>query len=176
MARRQGMQLPLPAPSQAAPHSLMKLTGWLAFGALCFNVRLAAQGKPITVTGTRGVTFGAVLPGLPRVVLRTDPANSGQFDIKGPKGQVLLSFVLPLAMTGPAGALMPLTFGASDAGFSQSQTIGSQIGFDPKQPFTATLSGSGRGSVYLGATANPASNQRAGSYTASIVLTVTVLP
>jgi len=154
----------------------MKRKRWIVIGAMLLGVPLLAQGKPLTVTGIRGVTFGAVLPGVPRVVLRTDPANSGQFDIKGPKSNVLLSFVLPLTMTGPAGAQMPLIFGASDGGFSQTQSIGSQVGFDPKQPFTATLSNSGRGSVFLGATANPATNQRAGGYTGTIILNVTVLP
>jgi hypothetical protein len=151
---------------------------WLAVTAgLLLGMPLHAQGKPLTVTGIRGVTFGAVLPGVPRVISRTDPANSGQFDMRGPnRKQVLLTFVLPLVMTGPGGALMPLTFGAGDAGYSQSQAIGSQVGFDPKQPFTATLSNNGRGSVFVGATANPATTQRAGGYTATITLTVTVLP
>lgn len=154
----------------------MKRQCWIVIGAMVLGVPLVAQGRPLTVTGIRGVTFGAVLPGVPRVVLRTDPANSGQFDIKGPKGNVLLSFVLPLTMTGPAGAQMPLTFGASDAGYSQTQAIGSQVGFDPKQAFTAVLPNNGRASVFLGATANAATNQRAGAYTATIILTVTVLP
>ena len=149
---------------------------WLAIGLLALGAPLQAQGKPVTVTGMRGVTFGPVLPGVPRVVLRTDPANSGEFDIKAPKGNVLLTFVLPLVMTGPAGAQMPLAFGASDAGYSASQAIGSQVGFDPKQPFTAALPNNGRAAVFVGATANPAVNQRAGAYTATIVLNVTVLP
>jgi len=147
----------------------------VVIGTLLLGAPLEAQGKPITVTGVRAVTFGAVLPGVPRVVLRTDPANSGQIDIKGSKGPVLLTFVLPINMTGPAAALMPITFGASDAGFSATQAIGSQVGFDPKQPFTATLPNNGRASVFVGATARPATNQRAGAYTATIILTVTVL-
>ena len=147
----------------------------LVIGTVLLGAPLVAQGKPLTVTGLRGVTFGAVLPGVPRVVLRTDPANSGQIDIQGPKGQVLLTFVLPVSMTGPAGALMPITFGASDAGYSVTQAIGSQVGFDPTQPFTGTLPNNGRASVFIGATANPATNQRAGAYTATIILTVTVL-
>ncbi len=159
----------------------MKLLSWLVIGVALLGAALApvlgAQGKPLTVTGVRGLTFGAVFPGVPRVVTRTDPANSGQFDIKGPnQRQVLLTFILPLTMTGPAGAQMPLAFGSSDAGYSQSQAIGSQIGFDPKQPFTATLSNNGRGSVFVGGTANPTANQRAGAYTATLTLTVTVLP
>ncbi len=159
----------------------MKLISWLVIGAPLLGAMapavLGAQGKPLTVTGVRGVTFGAVLPGVPRVVTRTDPANSGQFDIRGlNRSNVLLTFILPLTMTGPAGAQMPLVFGSSDAGYSRVQAIGSQVGFDPKQPFTATLANNGRGSVFLGGTANPTANQRAGAYTATITLTVTVLP
>lgn len=154
----------------------MKRALWFLVGAMLLGLPLQGQGKPLTVTGIRGVTFGTVLPGVPSVVLRTDPANSGQFDIKGPKGFVLLSFVLPVAMTGPLGALMPLSFGASDAGYSQSQSIGSQVGFDPKLSFTGTLPNNGRASVFIGATAVPATNQRAGAYTATLTLNVTVLP
>lgn len=150
---------------------------WLLLVAVAFGVPLQAQGKPLTVTGARDLGFGAVLPGVPSVITRTDPANSGQFDIRGVKDtQVLLTFTLPTAMSGPSGAQLPLVFGASDAGYSQSQAIGSQIGFDPKQPFTAVLSKNGRGSVFVGGTANAAANQRAGAYTATLTLTVTVLP
>ncbi len=154
----------------------MKRVSVALIGALLVAVPLHAQ-RPLTVTGVRGLTFGAVLPGVPRIILRTDPANSGEFDIRGPNNsQMLLSFVLPVAMTGPSGALMPLSFGAGDAGYSQSQSIGSQVGFDPKQPFTATLSNNGRGAVFVGGTANPTTNQRAGAYTATLILNVTVLP
>src|SRR5438309_432726 len=73
---------------------------------------LAAQGRPLTVSRVRDLTFGTVLPGVPRVISRTDPTNSGQFDLVGTKNnQVLLTFVLPLVMTGPASATMPLSFG-----------------------------------------------------------------
>ena len=153
----------------------MKRSSRVVIVVLLLAAPLRAQGRPLTVTGIRGVTFGAVLPGVPRVVLRTDPANSGQIDIRGPKAPVLLTFVLPVAMTGPGGALMPIRFGAGDAGFSATQAIGSQVGFDPKQPFTATLPNNGRASVFVGATANPTTNQRAGAYTATLILTVMVL-
>jgi hypothetical protein len=159
------------------PRPSCLLIGVALLGAAATPSSLGAQGKPLTVTGVRGLTFGAVFPGVPLVVARTDAANSGQLDIKGPnRSLVLLTFILPLTMMGPAGAQLPLTFGASDAGYSQSQAIGSQIGFDPKQPFTATLSNNGRGSVFVGGSANPAANQRAGAYTATLTLTVTVLP
>ena len=163
----------------------MKSCIWLpmAIALLVANspAPLGAQGggggRPLTVTGVRGLGFGIVVPGVPQVVPRTDAVGSGQFDIRGPnRGQVSLTFTLPSVMTGPAGAQLPLAFGASDAGYSQSQAIGSQVGFDPQQTFTATLSNAGRGSVFIGATATPAAGQRAGSYTATLTLTVTVLP
>ncbi|OLC02458.1 MAG: hypothetical protein AUH78_21180 [Gemmatimonadetes bacterium 13_1_40CM_4_69_8] len=138
---------------------------------------LAAQGKPITVQGVRSLTFGAVLPGVPRVISRTDPVNSGQYDITGANNnQVQLSFTLPNVMNGPAGATMPIVFGGNDAGYSQSQAIGSQVAFDPKQSFLATLNKNGRGSVFVGATARPTPTQRAGSYTATLTLTVAYFP
>jgi hypothetical protein len=144
---------------------------------VCVALPLSAQGRPLTVTGARGLTFGAVLPGVPRVVLRIDPANSGQFDVRGPgRSSILLTFVLPVVMTGPVGAQMPITFGSSDAGYSATQSIGSQVGFDPKQPFTALLPNNGRASIFVGATVNSATNQRAGAYTGTIILNVTVLP
>ena len=40
----------------------MKRTWWIVIGGMLLGVPLVAQGKPLTVTGVRGVTFGAVLP------------------------------------------------------------------------------------------------------------------
>ncbi|PYP57427.1 MAG: hypothetical protein DMD44_10175 [Gemmatimonadetes bacterium] len=139
-------------------------------------VPLAGQ-RPLTVTGIQSLTFGTLIPGIPSVVSRTDAVKSGRFDVGGPHDtQGRLTFTLPSVLTGPAGATLPLTFSGSDAGFSQSQNIGSQIGFDPKQPFLMTFSGQGRGSVFLGATARPAPTQRAGSYTGTITLNLTAFP
>lgn len=145
-------------------------------GASYLPTPVCAQGRPLTVTGVRGVTFGLLLPGVPLVVSRNDPANSGEFDIRASRGQALLVFVLPVTMTGPAGALLPLTFSANDAGYSANQAIGSQVGFDPRQPFTAAFPPNGRAAVFLGATATPAANQRAGAYAATITLSVMMLP
>src|SRR5437867_13231626 len=99
---------------------LMKREAWVVVGAMLLGMPLLAQGKQLTVTGVRGVTFGAVLPGMPRVVLRTDPANSGQFDIKGLKGgPVLLPFVLSLTMPGPGCCMKTIGFGDGYAGYTQ---------------------------------------------------------
>lgn len=137
---------------------------------------LGAQGKPLTVTGVRALVFGTVLPGIPQTVFRTDAVNGGEFDIKGPKfANVQITFSLPGAMTGPGGASLPLSFGGSAAGFSSSQSIGSQVGFDPQQTFVGQLSKNGRASVYIGGTAQPQASQRAGGYTATLTMSVTIL-
>jgi len=156
--------------------SLSLLIGVALFGASTPRV-LGAQGKPLNVTGVRGLTFGAVFPGVSRVISRTDPANAGQFDIGHAKfAPIQLTFTLPNVMVGPAGATMPLVFGSNDAGYSSPETITSQVGFDPKQSFTTALDKNGRAAVFIGGTALPAPSQRAGAYTATITMTVTVLP
>ena len=133
--------------------------------------------RPIAVTGVQSLSFETLLPGVPTVVSRTDAAKSGQFTIIGPHGtQAQVTFTLPAVLTGPGGATLHLTFGGSDAGYSQSQNIGSQIGFDPKQSFLITFSQQGSGSVFLGGTARPAPTQRAGAYTAIITLNVASFP
>jgi len=137
---------------------------------------LAGQ-RPLTVTGIQSLTFATLLPGMPSVVSRTDAVKSGRFDLGGPHdAQGEVTFTLPSVLTGPAGATLPLSFGGSDAGYSQSQNIGSQVGFDPNQPFLITFSGQGRGSIFLGGTARPAPIQRAGSYTGTITLNLTAFP
>jgi len=133
--------------------------------------------RPITVTGVQSLAFGTLLPGVPTIVVRTDAAKSGQFTVTGPHGsQAQVTFTLPAVLTGPGGATLPLTFAGSDAGYSQTQNIGSQIGFDPKLSFLITFSQQGSGSVFLGGTARPAPTQRAGAYTAIITLNVASFP
>jgi len=138
---------------------------------------LGAQGKPLNVTGMHNLTFGAVFPGVPRVISRTDPANAGQYDVGYSKfAPIQITFALPAVMNGPAGATMPLVFGANDGGYSSPETITSQVGFDPRVAFATTLDKNGRAAVFLGGTAQPLASQRAGNYTATITMTVTVLP
>ena len=137
----------------------------------------AAAQRPLTVQGIQSLTFGSLLAGVNKSVLRTDAVNSGHLDISGPKNvNVLLTFTLPATMAGPAGATLPLSFGSNDGGWSPPQQIGTQTGFDPRVPYTAPLDQNGKVSVFLGGTAKPTANQKAGSYTGTITLTVVVLP
>jgi hypothetical protein len=145
--------------------------------AIAGAVPLGAQGRPLGVSGVRPLVFGVVFPGMPLAVSRTDAANSGQLDLAGNKNaDVQLTFTLPNTMTGPACATMPVVFGGSDAGYSASQSVGSQVAFDPRTPFLATLNKNGRGSVFVGATVNPPPTQRAGTYTGTITLSIVYFP
>lgn len=134
----------------------------------------AGETQSIQVTGIQGVSFGSMVPGISKAVPRTDGLNAARFDIKGAGSgrTVELQFSLPAVLTGPGGASLPLSYTSGDAGFSAQQSIGSQTGFDPRTAFIATLSASGRGSVFLGCRASPAANQPAGSYSATLTLSV----
>ena len=132
------------------------------------------EAQYIQVTGIQGVDFGSMVPGISKVVSRSDALSAARFDIKGAGSgrTVEVQFSLPAALTGPGGASLPLSYTAGDAGYSAQQSIGSQTGFDPRTPFVATLSGNGRASVFLGCRASPAANQPPGAYSATLTLSV----
>jgi len=144
----------------------------LALAALAVGPAVA---QSVTVRGVRGLGFGTVLPGVPSHTLRTDPVNSGQFELRGPPPKlVILTFTLPTVLNGPLGATMPISFATNDAGYSVTNAIGSQVAFNPNLPFLRVL-GNNRVGVFLGGTVSPILSQRAGGYTGTVVLSVVVL-
>lgn len=157
----------------------IRATGLLCILLLGGAAALTAQRgrRPVRARGVRSLAFGTLLPGIPQPVSAGDPLRSGQFDISGTRfSTVQLVFSLPTAMVGPAGATLPLVFGPNDAGYSVSQSVTAQVGFDPRAPFLATMSRTGRGSVFLGGTAQPSMSQPPGPYSGTVTLTVVFLP
>jgi hypothetical protein len=153
----------------------------IALQGVVAGLAIAAPATParaqVLVSAIQGIAFGAMLPGVPTTVSRTDGASGGRFNLEGPKDtQVLLQFSLPAAMSGPGGAALPVSFGSADAGYSPQQNINNQTGFDPRSPQMVEISSSGRGSVFLGATARPGLAQPSGAYTGTLILTVIVIP
>jgi hypothetical protein len=151
-----------------APAALLALVLSLA-GA----TELRAQRS---ATSVRNLSFGTVLPGVPTTVEPTDLARSGQFEIIGLVNdpvEITFSF-LPSTLTGPGGT-MPISFGTTSAGFSESGAITSQVFFDPRVPFRVNLSSTGRGTGFLGGTLTPSATQAAGSYSGSVSITVSFL-
>src|SRR5256885_15445212 len=97
--------------------------------SLAFGAALPLAAQQTSVVGVRPLAFGALFPGVPRAVLRTDPANSAQFDLKGhPGGSASPTFLLPAGMTGPAGGAVPPGVGGDDARVSRSQSIARPVG------------------------------------------------
>jgi hypothetical protein len=153
----------------------LKTVAIVAALSLLALMPLGAQGNgpPLRVRGRQALAFTTLLPGVPELVSRIDAARSGQLEIRGRKNTlVMLQFVLPREMIGPGGAILPLAFGPDDAGFTTSRRRGSQVGFDPSAPFTVGLPQNGHGFVFIGGTAQPQPNQRAGSYSATVTLLV----
>jgi hypothetical protein len=133
---------------------------------------LAAQVQVIRVDDLR---FGNVIAGVAKTVLHTDASAAGRYDIVAPrKASMLIQFTLPVVMTGPGAATMPLSFAGTTAGYSDAQSITSQVAFSPATGTLQTKNKDGLASVFLGGTVTPGPAQAAGSYTANITLTVTV--
>jgi hypothetical protein len=130
-------------------------------------------GRPLEAIGEQHLDFGVLLGGIPHTVRRDDPLAAARIRIDGAgRGDVLASFLLPPALVGPAGATVPLTFGAGSAGYSPTGNIADQIAFDPAGPAVFGLGQGGQCTLFLGGTAEPPIQATAGSYGATIVLTI----
>jgi hypothetical protein len=75
-------------------------------------------------------------------------------------------------MTNGSGVELPLAFGSNDGAFgAHPQGAGAQV-FDPGLPLVFTFDRRGKFYVFLGGRALPTAVQAAGSYAATISLTV----
>jgi hypothetical protein len=135
-----------------------------------------AQGQLLLPRGQHGLSFGDLLGGLSKHVPPTDPANAARFRITGlGGGEIMLSFLLPVSLTGPGGASLPLSFGPTDGGISPDGNSGSQMSFDPQVPIVVSIPPwpiLWRRWVYLGGTALPPAQIPLGSYSGTITLTL----
>ena len=129
--------------------------------------------RPLVVIARRDLTFGTILPGIPSRVLTTNVGGSGLFEIKGAEHEaVRIEFLLPSSLTSDGGDELPLTFGPGDGAAVADGAGGHGVSFDPRQPLIATLGANGILFIQLGGTALPSSGQDAGSYRATIFLSV----
>ena len=129
---------------------------------------------PLLAIALSDLSFGTVLPGVPVSVSVNDVHGSGQFELQGPAdASVRLEFTLPPALTSEHGAQLTVRFGAGDGLVSASRDhlLHARL-FDPHGPVITTLGADGHLFVRLGGTALPDRPQEAGSYHATISLTV----
>jgi hypothetical protein len=130
-------------------------------------------GRPLNAVSRQTLNFGTMFSGTPTKVSRLDALRAGQFELRGAKGsEVRIDLGLPAALSGPAGAKMPLTFAAGDGGYTLDGTIATASPFDPRHALISTLSDNGRLYIFLGGTATPGARQPAGSYAGTVTLTI----
>ena len=134
---------------------------------------LSAQ---FSVVGTRDLAFGAVIPGVTMLVAPMDPVRAGVFDITANLGTRLrLDFALPTRLVSPGGAQMTVNFANGDAILLETGPGGVPNTQNPKSMKPYTMTRGNRLMIYLGGNVTPTGSQAIGVYTASILLTVTIL-
>ncbi len=134
------------------------------------NVTAEVQ-QPIVVTKLTDLDFGNVFPGVDKTVPVT-AAEAASFEIAGQaSSQVNITFTLPADLTDGGTETMPVTTWTGTTNTTASPSGGST--FTPSASAeTTTLSSTGGLFVYVGATAEPAIDQAAGTYTGTLTVTV----
>lgn len=160
--------------SRAIPTT--RVIGRWALAPLLFLYPAVAQGQTpgrgpgqATVQPVQDLRFGRLIPGLVVRVGADDVGARAELEVEG-RGRYQVQLILPRAMTSPAGATLPLTFGPAD-GAVVVGTAGTARPFDPTRGTSVTLTGGiTSAQVFLGGTARPAPDQPAGVYTANITV------
>lgn len=130
----------------------------------------ATVQTPINVLGAQQLSFGNVFPGVNKTVPASDLANAGRFDVTGQgSAAVTISFSLPATLSS-AGNTMPISSFTGIHALVNTQALGAA--FTPSSGATTSLSAGGQLFVWIGAQVQPATNQAAGVYTGSIIMTV----
>lgn len=146
---------------------------------LLLTVLLVAAGRfparAQTATGINNLTFGNVLPGVPKTISKRTAGAAAEYSVTGNAGdQVLIDFSLPTHLADNGNTLL-ITFSATDCAIDSSdpgdQSNPAWDDRDPRNTLTATL-GSGGLTIWLGARTQPSALQPSGSYSAEIILTV----
>jgi len=147
------------------------LIALLALAALPRSVEAQATVSPI-----RNLTFGPVIQGIPKHILPNDATRSGEFQfIATLNDNIRIAFTLPTRLNGPTGATMPIAFSTTDGIAQGTGPTSVPVTFNPNVSNQFQLVSSNRILVYVGGTVSPAANQRVGSYTATVTMTITIL-
>ncbi len=138
----------------------------------------------LTVTAPQDLAFGNILQGVPTSVARTSAASAGIFQIAGEGAlnqEVSMHMQLPDYLWNAGAGVqdrLVIAFSATDAtidttaGTPDAPGLGAVVGTDPQNLADIGMGGAGNViRIYLGGTVHPTPDQRAGSYSADIILT-----
>jgi hypothetical protein len=157
---------------RAASHR--RAAGGLLGVLLALSTPCSAQARStVSALPVQGLRWGALAAGIPVPVSPRDAAGRATVELVG-SGQVTVTFTLPAALAGEAGASLPLRFGPGD-GMVVLPRSTSVIEFDPGEPVTFRIPpDAGGAQIFLGGTALPGPRQPPGSYTGTITVHVQV--
>lgn len=138
----------------------------------------------LAVTSTHDLVFGDVMQGVPKTADKTVIADAGIFQISGAGGQeISMHMQLPdylWCSTADSEDRLVVAFSSTDADIDTTAAgtpavhgAGAIVDQDPHNLSDTVMGGTDNIlQIFLGGTVSPAVDQRAGSYTADIVLTV----
>ena len=151
---------------------------WHLLLAIPSSLALVTSGAraQLTVQGVRDLDFGVVVPGIQAVIAPTDPIKSGQFYLRVPAigDRVQVRFDLPSQLVGPGGATMPISFANADGMAVGTAPSSPPLFFNPQSTTNLKMQTSTDANIWLGGRVSPTATQAVGSYSATVVLTVTV--
>lgn len=147
------------------PRTMQATLAALAMLVVSFAGAGAAQAQ-VLVMAERDLEFGLLMPG---VAASVTPSDGARLRVEG-RGTFQVSFELPASLTSPAGHQIPLVFGPTD-GLLTIRRKATQ--FDPGTMVSFRINPAEvEAQIELGARAQPAAGQPAGSYSATILMMV----
>lgn len=171
-------------------HSWKRAAASLAFLAVAGSVPLMAQSsatasiaatavvagqQPIAVAGNQNMLFGSTSTPVNAGGGPFTPTQDGLFTVTGePSFPFFVNFTLPSALTDAvSGNSINITFGANDGlDWTDFSTGTLNTTFDPRNQYSATLSGTGVKEIGLQGTINPPLGTVSGTYTATVTIDV----
>ena len=146
----------------------MKWSTWLLASVALLAPR-ASYGQ--VVVSTQALDFGELIAGVTEVVSTTDVVRRAAIALQGSSnGDVSVSLVLPSQLMSPDGQVIPLQFLPGDAVYRSFN--GQQQPLNLTGPTAVKLHRSQTTNVYLGGRALPSVGQRAGIYSATVVVVI----
>ncbi len=143
-----------------------------ALALLTLTESSAAQN----VTVVNNLLFGNIIPGIPKIIDKTEAGSAAEYYISGVAGsEVSIEFSLPTYMN-DAGANMQMVFAETDCALDttavpdQSAPLFDDL--DPWHPLVYRLGSNGM-TIWLGGMTIPRIIQTPGDYSGVIVVTVT---
>jgi len=139
----------------------------------------------LSITATQALIFGTVYQGVPKSIAENVTASSGIFTISGQglAGVALYAQLPEYLSTATGDDRMPVAFSTTDAAYDTTANAdpatpggGALANIDPHAiPSTTVIGGLGASHLFLGGRVLPSPNQKAGAYTADVIVTVSYI-